>query len=110
MSDDKLDRTMAKLRAEYAARLPVAVAEMEEQWRRLLAGETPWSQLGELVHMAHTVGGAGKTFGFAEASRVARELELLLEPRAQAGEIPDAAAQQAVAAMLLQLGRAATKA
>jgi len=107
VGNDKLDRTIAKLRAEYAEHLPLAVADIEAQWRQLLAGEVPWSRLGELVHKAHSIAGAGKTFGFADASRLGRELELLLEPHAQAGRVPDAQAQQAVANMLVELGRAA---
>ena len=107
MSDPKLDGVLAKLRVDYAAHLPGSVAEMEELWRRLVAGEAPQSELEALVRMVHSVAGSGTTFNFPEASRVARALELLLDPFRQQGRLPDPAAQDGVVALLDELRQVA---
>lgn len=106
MTDDELERTIAKLRADYAAELPGTVAKMEELWRRLVAAEVPPSGLGELVRMAHSITGSGTTFGMPNASAAAGELEAYLDPYGKRGQLPDAQAQQTVATLLAALRQA----
>lgn len=102
-----LRRTFAMLCEKYKVTLPATVAGFEDLWRRLLAAEAPVSALAELVQTAHNISGTGKTFGFASAGELAREIELYLEPICAAGRLPDAAEQERIAALLAALKRAA---
>ncbi len=104
MNHDELDQTIAKLQADYAEQLPRSVAQMEALWRALAAGDAPAAGLDQLLRLAHGIAGAGGTFGFAEASRCARELEFALEGL-RAGTA-DAAARQRAATLLQQLKQA----
>ena len=106
MNDDELHSAIAKLRADYAAQLPGTVAQMEELWRRLVAGEIAPSRLPELVRMAHSITGSGATFGIAGASKAARELEAFLDRYGRSGRLPDAQAQQTVTTLLAALRQA----
>ena len=109
MSDslDALQRTFAMLSAKYQVKLPATVVQFEDLWRRLLTAEAPVSRLADLIQIAHNIAGNGKTFGFASAGEVAREIELCLEPACAAGRLPDAAEQERVAALLAALKHAA---
>ena len=60
-----------------------------------------------LIQIAHNIAGNGKTFGFASAGEVAREIELCLEPACATGRLPDAAEQERVAVLLASLKNAA---
>lgn len=109
MSKDDLAQTLAKLRADYAAHLPQAVAQMEDLWRRLIAAELPASRLAELVRMVHSVSGSGTTFGLPDASRAARELESFLDPFVESGRLPGPTEQETVSALLTALKQAAAQ-
>ena len=98
---------MLELRADYAAQLPGTVAAMEDLWRRLVAAEIPLTQLETLVRLAHGVAGSGATFDVPEASRVARQLELLLDAFRENGRLPEAAGQKGVADLLAELKQTA---
>jgi HPt (histidine-containing phosphotransfer) domain-containing protein len=104
---DALKRTFAMLSAKYQAKLPRTVAQFEDLWRKLLAAEAPVSRLADLIQIAHNIAGNAKTFGFASAGEVAREIELCLEPACAAGRLPHAAEQERVAALLTALKNAA---
>ena len=107
MNDDKLQLTIARLSADYAAALPGTVARMEALWRRIVAAESPLSQLSELSRMAHGISGSGATFGLAGASRAARELETIVNRLQQGGTVPDQTEQLRVAALFSALRQAA---
>ncbi len=107
MSKDELSRTIAKLRADYAAELPDTVAQMENLWRRLIDGELSSLRLAELARMAHSITGSGTTFGLPDASRAARELELFLDRFGENGRLPDPAEQESVSTLLATLRQAA---
>lgn len=109
MNDDELERTIAKLRAEYAAQLPGTVAQMEDLWQRLVAAEIPPLRLAELARMAHSITGAGTTFGLPAASRAAGELESYLDRFGESGRLPGAAEQKTVSALLAALRQAAVQ-
>jgi HPt (histidine-containing phosphotransfer) domain-containing protein len=104
---DPLRRTIAMLRDDYASKLPGKIAEIEELWRRLLAGDAPPAELEDLVRRVHGIAGSGATFGLSAASDAARELERFLEPIDAAGRLPDAAERKRVAALIAALERAA---
>jgi chemotaxis protein histidine kinase CheA len=106
VTDDKLGRTIAKLRADYAEQLPGTVAQMEELWRRLVAAELPSSRLAELTRMAHSIAGSGTTFGLPNASRAGRDLESYLDPFAESGRLPGPVEQEAVSTLLTALRQA----
>ena len=109
MSDslDALKRTFATLCAKYQVKLPGTVVQFEDLWRRILAAEAPVSGLADLIQIAHNIAGTGKTFGFESACKVAREIELCLEPACAAGRLPDAAELDRVATLLAALKNAA---
>jgi HPt (histidine-containing phosphotransfer) domain-containing protein len=109
MNDDKLQLTIARLSADYAAQLPDTVAQMEDLWRRFIAAEIPSLRLSELVRMAHSISGSGTTFGLPQVSKTARELELFMERLAESGRQPDPTEQEAVAALLAAIRQAATQ-
>jgi diguanylate cyclase (GGDEF)-like protein len=68
------------LRQEYILQLPQRLLAIEELWAGLMNG-AGWSSAParELHRLTHNLTGSGKTFGFAEVSEVARELEQLLK-------------------------------
>ena len=105
--NEKLEQTLAKLRAEYARDLAGTVAQMEDLWRRLATGELPPSQLTELVRMAHSISGSAETLGLPRASAAARELESFLDPFSEDGRLPGAAEQVSVLALLAALRQTA---
>ena len=109
VNDDELQRTIAKLRADYAAQLPGSVAQMEELWRSLVAAGMPPLRLAELVRMVHSVTGSGATFGVPDASRAARELEECLERIGRSGRLPGPQEQERVSALLAALRQAAVQ-
>jgi HPt (histidine-containing phosphotransfer) domain-containing protein len=98
---------ISELRDDYASALPGRVAQIEQLWRRLVAEEAPPAELEELIRMAHGIAGSGATFGFAQASHAARELEYSLEPYQAAGALPAAAEREGVAGLIATLKQAA---
>jgi len=104
---EALQRTFAMLSAKYQVTLPGKVEQFEDLWRQLLAAEAPVARLADLVQIAHNIAGNAKTFGFASAGEVAREIELCLEPACAAGRLPNAAEHERVAALLAALRNAA---
>lgn len=109
MNDDKLARTIATLRADYANRLPATVVQMENLWRRLVAAEIPLSRLEELVRMAHSIAGSGATFGVPEASWAAQDFESFLDRLMEDRQPPGSAEQKAAAVLLAALAQAAVQ-
>ena len=98
---------ISDLRDDYAAALPGRVAQIEELWQRLVAEEVPPAGLEELIRMAHGIAGSGSTFGFAQASHAARELEYALQPYQAAGALPTATQREGVAGLIANLKQAA---
>ena len=109
MKDDELERTLAKLSADYVEQLPGTVAQMEDLWRRVVAAEIPELRLAELTRMAHSITGSGATFGLPNASRAARELELFLNRFGDSGRLPSPAEQKTVSALLAALRQTAVQ-
>ena len=104
---DALARVIAALRDDYASKLPGKIVEIEELWRRLLAGDAPVAELRDVVRMVHGIAGSGTTFGLAAASAAARELGRFLEPIHAAGRLPDTVERERVAALIAALKQAA---
>ncbi len=95
---DPLSQKIAILRAEYAAKLPGRIAEIEQVWSRLLAAGHPAAELDDLVRTVHGIAGSGAIFGMAAVSGAARELEVYLESiRARGGPVGTAQKERAAA-------------
>lgn len=109
MSKEELNRTLAKLRADYVDQLPGTVGEMEVLWQGVVAGELPSSKLVDLARMAHSIAGSGTTFGLPDASRAARELETFLDKFGESGRMPGPAEQATVPALFAALRQAAAR-
>jgi HPt (histidine-containing phosphotransfer) domain-containing protein len=71
------------IREYFAGRLPGRLQEIEEGWRQVR--ETAWNEeaVKTFHRLAHSLAGAGATFGFASVSEAARALELRLKPALQ---------------------------
>jgi len=82
-----------ELRRYFAQRLPVRLAEIEDACRA--AREAGWTgePLKTFHRLAHSLAGAGTTFGFPAVSEAARGLERLLKEMLaeSTGGTPDAA-------------------
>ncbi len=95
------ERNVAEdLRRYFAYRLPARVSEVETA--RDAARDTGWGvePLRTFHRLAHSLTGAGATFGFPEVSEVSRRLENLLQEALGSGPLPD---EVEVEAMLTRL-------
>ena len=98
---------IAVLQAEYAAKLPERIAEIERLWTGLLAAGMPAAELEELVRAAHGIAGSGAILGMAAVSDAARDLELYLESIRARGGPAGTAENERVAALVAALKDAA---
>jgi diguanylate cyclase (GGDEF)-like protein len=73
-----LQEKLRLLAESYAAKLPDKIDQIDQMWRRLQA---EWNEEGlqTLHRTVHSLAGSGKTFGFAEISVVAHDLEGILK-------------------------------
>jgi len=71
---------LGSLREYFAGRLPDRLREIDEAWQQVR--ETAWgAEEVKLFHrLAHSLTGAGATFGFAAVTDAARDLERRLKP------------------------------
>lgn len=89
----------------FAGRLPGRLREVEEGWRQVR--ETAWNEeaVKTFHRLAHSLAGAGATFGFEAVGEAARALELRLKPALQGPPLDD----KVVEDLLKELRRAATR-
>lgn len=73
-----LQEKLRLLAESYAAKLPDKIDQIDQMWRQLQA---EWNEDGlqTLHRTVHSLTGSGKTFGFAEISVVAHDLEGFLK-------------------------------
>lgn len=97
-----------ELRRYFAQRLPVRLAEVEDACRA--AREAGWTgePLKTFHRLAHSLAGAGTTFGFPAVSETARVLERLLKELLQAEGRPDAARVREIERALAAIPAAAS--
>lgn len=69
-----LQEKLRLLVESYAAKLPDKIDQIDQMWGQLQS-ERNEESLQTLHRMVHSLTGSGKIFGFAELSRVARDLE-----------------------------------
>lgn len=101
-----LEPGSASLRDYFAARLPERLREVDEAWERVRASGWQEEDTRTFHRLAHSLTGAGATFGFPAVTDAARALEQRLKPAAQGGTPPEDAA---VAELLAELHRAASR-
>ena len=85
-----------ELRRYFAGRLPARIAEIEEALAAARAAGWTGEPLRTAHRLAHSLKGAGATFGFPEVSELARGLDRLLageDPGAREGEIEEVLAR-----------------
>ncbi len=75
-----------ELRRYFANRLPARLDEIEEALAAARAAGWTGEPLRTAHRLAHSLRGAGETFGFPEVSAAARELERVLEGAVGEGE------------------------
>jgi len=79
-----------ELRRYFADRLPARLAEIEAALAAARAAGWTGEPLRTAHRLAHSLKGAGETFGFPEVSAAARELERVLEGEISEVEIEEA--------------------
>lgn len=81
MTDNKIsfEQQLEKLKRDYAAQLPSKVEDIVADWNKL-SNRWQFELIVKLHRNVHTLIGTSGTFGFAELSKSARELEQLLKP------------------------------
>ena len=70
---------LKELQEYFAGRLPERLAELDAAWEAVAASGWDAGRLRELHRLAHSLTGAGSTFGYPEVSRTARVLERFLK-------------------------------
>lgn len=107
---DHLLPELGSLHEYFAGRLPARLQEIEETWRRVQ--ESAWSaeEVKTFHRLAHSLAGAGATFGFAAVTDASRTLERRLKAVLQAGAPPGAPPMDSaeVEALLTAVRRAAS--
>lgn len=83
-----------ELRQYFAGRLPARIAEIERA--RDEARDAGWTgpPLRTFHRLAHSLAGAGATFGFPEVTALARRLEALLKAAVAAESLPEEARRE----------------
>jgi len=76
---DIIGQQMQEIQQDYASQLPDKIEEMEKLWATIKRGRGNKTRVPLLRTLAHKLTGSGATFGFAEITRDAQQLELLLD-------------------------------
>lgn len=97
-ADSGLDDELEALRDKFAEGLPERLDTIEQAWRRVAAADWSDDALMPLFRAAHSLAGAGATFGYPEVSAEARQLadEVLLHLKGQQEKSPDSPARIAL--------------
>ena len=76
LASAEIARLLDQKRADYQARLPEQLSQLEQLADDLIQSKTPGTILEELHQRLHKLTGAGGTFGFKKLSAAAQSLEL----------------------------------
>lgn len=102
--DPEPESSLGSLRQHFSGRLPERLREIEDAWRNACASDWREEEAKTAHRLAHSLVGAGATFGFPAVTAAARLLEQRLKPVALgAGAPPDDAT---VAELLAGIRRA----
>ena len=98
IADSGLDDELEALRDKFAEGLPERLDAIERAWRTVAAADWSDDALMPLFRAAHSLAGAGATFGYPEVSAEARHLadEVLLHLKGQQEKSPDSPARIAL--------------
>ena len=102
-----LQAQLKALRDSYALHLSEKLKQIEQAWTELPRGVWDEAGLQTLHRMVHSLTGAGKTFGFAVLSDVARSLEDCLQQLVQAKTVPGEEQRERIQILLRELHQAA---
>lgn len=110
---DPVQQALAAIRAlsaDYLARLPDKLDELEQAWRELC--ELGWRDdaARDLHRAVHGVTGSGRVFGLPEVSDAARLLEAELQSALDSGASPSEETTTRIASGLSRLRAVADKA
>ena len=88
VSKDIVKERLKALQAEYAAKLPVRIREIEQDWKAL---KQAWQAdtLQQLLRKTHILMGSAASFDFVQLSVKVRELDELLQQLRQRNTTPD---------------------
>ena len=95
----------AALQEYFAGRLPDRLGEIEAAWREVRSSGSAGEPLRTLHRLAHSLAGAGATFGFPAVTAAARQLEKALQSAIQGTAPPPGEAE--IEELLTGLHRAA---
>jgi diguanylate cyclase (GGDEF)-like protein len=88
--DSDAESSLDALRQHFSGRLPERLREIEDAWQNARAAGWRENEAKTAYRLAHSLAGAGATFGFPAVTTAARLLEQRLKPVAQgAGQPPD---------------------
>ncbi|MDO9224555.1 MAG: diguanylate cyclase [Pseudomonadota bacterium] len=106
ITEENYQAELAALRTEYADELPKRLREIDTLWQTLENG--PWSPeaLHKLHLHIHRLAGAGTTFGYAEMSKTARDLEKRLMAWLREPDRPGRPTWEAAKAQMAKLATA----
>jgi chemotaxis protein histidine kinase CheA len=105
MPREELEKRLAELREGFRDELPQRLDDISTAWRVLQ--ESGWNDgnAETLERLAHSLAGAGATFGLASISEAARALELAVEAL-RTGEAPSDDELVPIADLLVALSSA----
>ncbi len=107
MESRRIQKRIADMQADYAAKLPERIAGIEQLWSGLPAAGLAAAELEELIRAVHGIAGSGAIFGMAAVSDAARNLELHLESIRARGGPAGTAENERVAALIAAIKDAA---
>lgn len=94
--DPSVEAQLAELRADYAAKLPQRLGEIEALWQAVQHEGWSGPSAQSLHRVCHTLAGSAGTFGLPAVGQQARALEQILKPLVQAAQVPDAQQSRAL--------------
>ncbi len=101
----ELDDELEALRTKFAEGLPERLEAIEQAWATVEAGDWSGDALMPLFRAAHSLAGAGATFGFPEVGAEARRLadEVLVYLKGRRPKSPDSPAR--IAPLIAAVGQ-----
>jgi len=85
----QIEDELAKLRDKYKAELPAKINQIGRLWAKIKSSAWGTDHPPELHKCAHNLAGSGRTFGFADISTVARDLDLAIKPLIDSHNAPN---------------------
>jgi HPt (histidine-containing phosphotransfer) domain-containing protein len=100
---DSMHDSMQEMKSYFAGRLPARIAELEAARDAARRAGRAGEPLRTFHRLAHSLAGAGATFGYPEVSDLAGRLERLLKKALGGGAPPTDADDEEVEDLLVRL-------